>query len=273
MTDNTAVPKAVSASLVLYNNPEAQFSHCIQSFLNSSPAGRLIVVDNSPTPLVSSYFGLERVTLIKPGKNIGFGRGHNLALQSVTSDIHFLLNPDIEFDPHVIPELVKAFSENKDIGAIMPRIVYPDGTDQFLCKLLPTPMDLIGRRFLPNALAKHFSSNYVLKNLPTEGIIEVPTLSGCFLGVQTALLRSVGGFDPRYFMYLEDVDLVRRIGRTHETVYCANVTAIHQYAKGSYRSAKLLRYHIASAVKYFFKFGWFYDPERRAKNSKAQKYA
>jgi GT2 family glycosyltransferase len=84
--------------------------------------------------------------------------------------------------------------------------------------------------------------------------------------VRTALLQQLGGFDERYFMYMEDVDLVRRIGDLARTVYMPSVHVVHAYAKGSYRNRKLLGYHLQSARKYFAKWGWTIDPIRSQRN-------
>ena len=149
----------------------------------------------------------------------------------------------------------------------MPRINYPDGTLQRLCKLLPTPVDLILRRFVPvRSVQNAINNRYEMHDLPQDCLVDVPTISGCFLIVRTELIRRLGGFDERFFMYLEDVDLVRRIGDIARVVYEPKVSVTHAYAKGSYRNKKLLAYHIASAVRYFGKWGWFWDPVRAERN-------
>jgi hypothetical protein len=80
--------------------------------------------------------------------------------------------------------------------------------------------------------------------------------------INGAALREVGMFDERYFMYMEDVDLCRRIHRRFRTIYFPEVAIYHRYAKGSYRSFRLMMHHIVSALLYFHKWGWFFDPER-----------
>jgi len=82
-------------------------------------------------------------------------------------------------------------------------------------------------------------------------------------------IAPVGWFDERFFMYMEDVDLVRRIGDVSDAVYLPSVQVKHAYAKGSYRSRKLLGYHLRSAILYFNKWGWFIDQDRRERNEKA----
>ena len=105
--------------------------------------------------------------------------------------------------------------------------------------------------------------------LRQDALQDVPTISGCFMLLRTDVFRRFGGFDERYFMYMEDVDLVRRIGASHRVVYDPRVWVVHGYGKGSYRNNKLLYYHIRSAVQYFFKWGWFFDRERTARNGSA----
>jgi GT2 family glycosyltransferase len=84
--------------------------------------------------------------------------------------------------------------------------------------------------------------------------------------MRTAILQQVGLFDPRFFLYMEDVDLCRRIGAVSQTLYYPHARVIHGYAKGSYRDPHLLRLHLASAVRYFNKWGWFFDPVRSRLN-------
>lgn len=262
----------MSASLVLFHNPPELFGSAITDYLAADPQGTLVVVDNSSQPLQSEWFAHPRVHYLYSGANLGFGAGHNRAIREVgtTSDIHLLINPDVRFGPEVLPYLIGSFESDPAIGAAMPRITYADGTLQQLCKLLPTPRDLFFRRFLPlPAMQAQLNRRYELHGLPQNRIVDVPTLSGCFLAVRTELLRELKGFDERFFMYMEDVDLVRRIGDFARTVYAPGATVVHGYAKGSYASRRLLNYHVTSARRYFDKWGWWFDPVRRARNRQA----
>ncbi len=260
----------ISASLVLYHNDPVQYGEAMQSFLVGTAQGRLLVVDNSAEPLAHPLFSHPRVSHVFAGRNLGFGAGHNLALKQLRqdSDLHLLLNPDIRFGPEVLPALAQCMAAQPDIGALMPRIAYPDGELQRLTKLLPTPVDLILRRFIPSAAVRdRINRRYELHGLAQDRQSDVPSLSGCFLLVRTPLLQSLGGFDERYFMYMEDVDLVRRIGDRARTVYEPSVVVTHDYAKGSYRNRKLLGFHLRSALSYFRKWGWLFDSERSRRNA------
>lgn len=258
----------LSASLVLYHNAPEQYGLAMQSFLDGCD-GQLHVVDNSAEPLQHPLFAHPRITYTFAGRNLGFGAAHNVALEQVgsSSQAHLLLNPDITFGPEVLPHLSACLEVHPDIGVLMPRIAYPDGELQRLCKLLPTPVDLILRRFIPVAsIRDRINRRYELHALPQDRQIDVPSLSGCFMLVRTPLLQELGGFDERYFMYMEDVDLIRRIGDRARTVYEPAVSVVHAYAKGSYRNRKLLGYHLKSAVRYFNKWGWLLDGVRGSRN-------
>lgn len=264
----------VSASLVLFHNKPEVYCVAIKSFLDACD-GTLYIVDNSLTPLQHEYFSHPRVMYIYPGKNLGFGAAHNLALAHLRapSGVHLILNPDISFGTEVIRHLVSRMSAETDIGALMPKIVYPNGELQRLCKLLPTPLHLIFRRFIPfSRLREYINAVYELHGLRHDIPSEVPSLSGCFLLVRSSVLNTLKGFDERYFMYMEDVDLIRRIGDIARTVYDPAVSVLHGYGKGSYRDKKLLHYHIRSAIKYFNKWGWFFDSVRASRNRRILAY-
>ncbi len=266
---------SISASLVLYNCPLDFFAPAVSSFLNGISDGILVISDNSEELSAHDLFVHPRVRYIFNNENLGFGAAHNRAIAAVASesDFHLILNPDIQFGLEVLPHLVAVMQITPGIGALMPRINYPDGSLQRLCKLLPTPVDLILRRFIPiKSVQTAINRRYELHDLPQDRLIDTPTISGCFLLVRTEILRKLGGFDQRYFMYLEDVDLVRRIGDVARVVYDPRVSVTHAYAKGSYRNKKLLTYHMASAIRYFTKWGWLFDSTRRKRNSAVLSY-
>jgi GT2 family glycosyltransferase len=259
----------ISASLVLFHNKVEQYELAIKSYLDGCD-GILYIMDNSAVPMNSDLFMHPRVFFLHFNKNLGFGCAHNraLALNLGMSDIHLFLNPDIAFNKAVLPYLVRVFQDSPGVGALMPKILFPDGSLQRLCKLLPSPLDLIFRRFIPIRLVRNFiNKRYELYDLSQDKTSYVPSLSGCFLLVRTNLLHKVGGFDERYFMYMEDVDLIRRVGDLAKILYVPAVEVTHSYSKGSYRKNILLIYHLKSAILYFFKWGWFFDETRKKRNS------
>ncbi len=263
----------VSASIVVYKNDPEDVVSAVRSILSTPMRVTCTVVDNSPTPALRQCVTESGAKYIYAERNLGFGSGHNIALRPdcEISEYHLVLNPDVHFAAEIPNALYHFMNDHQDIGLVMPRIRYPDGADQHLCKQIPSPLDLMSRRFLGGIGKSLFAkqlSRYELGHLDMRIAREIPCLSGCFMFIRSTVLREVGLFDERYFMYMEDVDLCRRIGARYKTVFYPDVAVTHGYTKGSYRDPKLLKYHLRSAFRYFAKWGWIYDSERNRLNKK-----
>jgi GT2 family glycosyltransferase len=186
------------------------------------------------------------------------------------SKYHLVLNPDIEFEPSILDSLFHFMQQRPTIGLVMPKVLYRNGEMQHLCKMLPSPFDLVLRRFVPGPLKMLFRSRlerYELKHIDYNKTMQIPNMSGCFMFLRTEALEQVGIFDERFFMYLEDTDLCRRINSYYQTIYYPVVSIVHGYSKASYKSFKLLRHHLTSSIRYFNKWGWLSDPIRNDINN------
>lgn len=211
----------------------------------------------------------SRVEYVFMGENAGYGKAHNVALRESVYDkvpYHLVLNADISLNAEEIDSLCRFMDAQPMVGQLMPKVVYPNGETQYLCKLLPTPIDVFGRRFLPQRIIARRNARYELRASGYNRPMNVPYLSGCFMLLRTEAALKAGLFDERYFMYPEDIDLTRRIHRDYLTLYYPDVQIVHNHKKGSYHSMRLLWIHIVNMCKYFNKWGWWYDPERRAFN-------
>lgn len=266
----------INTSIVLYKNKKEHINRLVNNLLNTSIDIKINLVDNSPTDELKYLADLDpRIEYIFNNANLGYGKAHNIAIRkSIEENVpyHLVLNPDIYFEKGVLEELYEFMESNPDVGNVMPKVLYPDGEIQYLCKLLPNPMDLFGRRFLNfwpfKKLLLKRNELYELRFSNYNEIMEVPYLSGCFMFLRTSVLKRIGLFDERFFMYLEDTDLSRRIHSAAKTVFYPYVHIYHEYRKGSYKEFKLLYYHISSAIKYFNKWGWFFDEDRRNFNQR-----
>jgi len=271
--------KNLNVSIVLFKNEKKIIEKAIYSCLDSHLLNKLYLLDNSPTDILRNLAKLDnRITYVFNNANLGYGKAHNIALRkSIEENIpyHLVLNPDVYFEKRVLEELYNFMESNKDVGLVMPKVLYPNANIQYLCKLLPAPLDLFGRRFLNFGPFKKFLEKrnkiYELEFSNYDKIMEVPYLSGCFMFIRTEVLKEVGLFDERFFMYLEDTDLSRRIHMVAKTIYYPYAHIYHEYEKGSYRNLKLLSYHISSTIKYFNKYGWIFDKERQAINKRILK--
>jgi GT2 family glycosyltransferase len=265
----------ITGSIVVYKNGEAEVAKAVRSFLHTRLKVRLYVIDNSPNDRLRGVCEEPRVTYIVNDRNLGFGAGHNVALRESIKNAayHVVLNPDVHFEGGVLERLYEFALRRPDVGLVMPRILNPDGSLQYLCKKLPTPSDLILRRFLPGPLRPLMEERvmrYELRDRDYTKSMSVPALSGCFMMLSCAALTEVGLFDERYFLYMEDVDLSRRIHQRYATIYYPDVSIYHEYQKGSYRQFPLMLRHVLSALKYFRKWGWYNDSERVSINQKTR---
>jgi GT2 family glycosyltransferase len=261
----------INVSIVVYHNNEEQVLRTIKSCLNSNLNMKIYLIDNSSNQNLSKLVSIDKkkIIYIFNNSNLGHGKAHNIALKKSIQEkvkYHLVLNPDVYFEKGVLEELYNFMEKNHDVGMVMPKIIYPDGSIQYLCKLLPTPLDLFGRRFLSWGPFKdwikkrneHFELRFTNYDVP----MDVPFLSGCFMFIRTKVLEKVGLFDERFFLYCDDLDLSRRIHKVSRTVYYPYCRVFHEWRRGSYKSVKLLWYHIKDSIKYFNKWGWFVDHER-----------
>lgn len=262
----------ITASVVLFNTP-AEYVKTVAASFSPSENRVLFLVDNSPEESGEYSFldGMEGVRYIFNGKNLGYGKANNIAIRmafEMNSDYHLVLNPDVSFSPGLIDELASYADCHPDVVYLMPKIVDENGELQHLCKLLPKPSDLILRRFAPKT--KRVTANderYTLAASGYDKIINPPCLSGCFMFMRTSALKENSLlFDERFFMYCEDFDLMRRLHRVGKTVYYPFARAVHKNSAASYSNPVMLLHHIASACRYFNKYGWISDAERDTVN-------
>jgi len=263
----------VVASIVVFKNSKDILKKAINSFMNTNLKTYLYLIDNSPTDDLRSFCFGERLEYVFNNKNLGFGAGHNLAIRKMTEKTKYslILNPDVYFENGVIERLFSFMEKNPEFGSLMPKVLFPDGSLQYLCRLLPDPYDIILRKInikVLNPLIDQRKSRYELKFSDYDKIMDVPYLSGCFMFVRTEVFKKIGIFDERFFVYFEDIDLARRINQYYRTVYYPKVFIYHGYERGSNKDIVLLKHLISSGIKYFNKWGWFFDKERRLVNSK-----
>lgn len=264
----------ITASIVTYQNNLEELKKAIDSLLNTELDVRLYISDNSNDKRIEGLCDDNRIKYIYNNGNVGFGKGHNIAIREAIKDCskyHLILNPDVYFEAGVIEGLNEYIDKNKDIAVIMPKVVYPNGDIQRLCKLYPSPLNLIFRRFIPfRKIKDKMDYNYEMKFFDYNTIKEIPILSGCFMFVDTLKFQQIGMFDENIFMYMEDFDLCRRFRKAgYKLIYYPQVKVTHKFEKGSFKNKKLLIYHIKSAIYYFNKWGWLIDRERKRINIKA----
>lgn len=273
----------ITASIVTYNDHLLDIEAILRSII-ASPIRKVWIIDHSDKVFtlreeLQQYMQRDKDIRahIQRGfqieylyeDNTGYGRGNNRAIRLAIEEgclYHLVVNPDVWFSSDVIPTIWKYMEEHPEVGQIMPKVLFLDGNIQPLAKLLPTPMDMFCRMFLPECMFSKRNKRYELAHSGYKYIMNVPCLSGCFMFLRTSTLKETGLFDERFFMYAEDFDLTRRIHRTFRTLFFPQVSIYHKFSRGSHRSLRLFIAHTMSMIRYFNKYGWFYDNERHRFN-------
>ncbi|WP_179953789.1 glycosyltransferase family 2 protein [Lentzea guizhouensis] len=216
---------------------------------------RVILADNGSTDGVPEQVAAERehVTFVPTGGNLGYGGGANRGVAALPADIGWILisNPDIEFLPGSVDALIDAASRWPRGGMFGPLIREPNGEIYPSARLLPS----VGRGIGHALFAVVWPGNpwtraYRQEQEPVERVAE--WLSGsCFL-MRREAFDSVGGFDERYFMYFEDVDLGDRVAKAGwVNVYVPEAEVVHIGGHSTARASKrMLAEHHRSAYRY-----------------------
>ena len=260
----------LNISIVLYHPRwEEEVLPLVQELLRVTNLRKIYLLDNSEQKCENIPLESKKLRYLFMEENLGYGRAHNIALRESAYykiDLHLVMNSDIRVKAEDIDAMHYWIIANPTVGQLMPKVLNPDGTQQYLAKRLPSPLDVFGRRFLPDWMTAKRNKRYELRDLDLSRPVNAPYLSGCFMLLRTKAAVEAGLFDERYFMYPEDIDLTRTIHRHYLTLYYPQWTIVHAHAKASYTNKHMLRIHIRNMCRYFNKWGWFFDSERRLFN-------
>ncbi|WP_028218343.1 glycosyltransferase [Paraburkholderia oxyphila] len=267
--------RGLSASVVVFqpNLPLLQrtlasFTASALSLARDEPdmAVHLYLVDNGGLPDLGDVFveltraGIDYTVMSGHG-NVGYGQGHNLAIEAAASRYHLILNPDVEMDPFALATAVAFMEARSEVGLVTPAIVDDRGQLQYLCRQYPTLLDLFVRGFMPGVVRRLFATRLARYEMraeinESETLWDPPIVSGCLMLFRTTVLKRLAGFDPRYFLYFEDYDLSLRTHDVARVVYLPAARVLHHGGGASRKGWAHIRMFVASAFKFFNRFGW-----------------
>lgn len=272
-SSETGLSPDIVVSIVVHGTAPSELLRAVGCALRSPRVARVEVVDNGPDrSLEAVVSGVPRVSY-RHVENRGYGAGHNLSIrESIASGTryHLVMNADVEWQGDVPGRLVAYMDTHPRVAMMMPKVFYPDGALQLTARRLPTPWDLFAKRFLPRRLVRRRMDRYLLARADHDRIIDSPYLLGSFLLFRASALEAGGAFDERFFMYPEDIDITRRLHARWQTLYFPEVNIIHRHAAASRRSLRMLLVHLTNMARYFNKWGWWHDPERRVMNRRLE---
>jgi N-acetylglucosaminyl-diphospho-decaprenol L-rhamnosyltransferase len=232
----------IAASIVSHGH--GAMVRCLAEDLLGCPeVTRVVITQNIPEQ--TTYSEDARVEVIRNTTPRGYGANQNAAFAATKTPFFCVLNPDIRLTGNSFAQLLGAFND-PSVALAGPKIVAPDGLEEDSARKFPTSRDLIGKAF-----GRH-DGTYA--DQPASGLRYPDWLAGMFLLLRTEAFQKVGGFDEKFFMYYEDVDLCWRLRRDGcQIVQDRSVCVIHDARRESRRSLKFARWHLASMARYLRK--------------------
>ncbi|MEO7985554.1 MAG: glycosyltransferase [Gemmatimonadales bacterium] len=230
---------------------------------------RLYLIDNG-TPEEGALDALARLEtagapwldlqILRGHGNVGYGRGHNLAIHSSAATYHIVLNPDVVVGPDAVIEAIRFLESNVEVGLVAPDVHGTSGERQYLCREYPTVLVLLLRGFAPAAIRRAFrgymESHEMRRTIGDATVKGITIASGCFMFTRLEVLQEVGGFSPDYFLYFEDFDLSLRFGRKAPLAFVPAVRIEHHGGGAARKGARHTLFFIRSAVTFFRTHGW-----------------
>ena len=263
MDEIRAVPRSLMLILVAFHPSEdevARLKHCLKCLPES--IGYSVVVNDyragEPVDQLASNADYWVANL----DNLGYGRAVNQLVNRLEILPHYLgiFNTDLTWKKGTIETLLQWMNSHSDVTLAVPQIFDDGGHIQKLCKRNPTILALLSRRFWPAwfkpSWLKRYDRRYVMADHNYQEVFESPYLSGCCMLVRSDAFLKVGGFDERYFLYLEDADLTRSLSRYGRCVHLPVAAVVHRWGRGSYINLRLMFVNLISAWLYFSKWGW-----------------
>ncbi|MEM6410800.1 MAG: glycosyltransferase family 2 protein [Pseudomonadota bacterium] len=244
---------SVSAIVVSYRTGP-RLKECLHALVAANIVNEIVIVDNGNPPDMQSWLKAfadagNKIMLITPDANMGFGRAVNLAAGAVRYDNLLVLNPDCVVRHDAIQALLGTIAGRRSPSLIGGRIFGVDGHNQ----RGPMRRELT----LMRALSKVVGGSGIdmpLEPHPSEPVT-VDVTSGAFFMIDRAGFATLGGFDEGYFLHVEDIDLCKRVREAGgDVVYQPKAGALHYGATSDVPNVTVERYKAAGFARYFRKF-------------------
>jgi N-acetylglucosaminyl-diphospho-decaprenol L-rhamnosyltransferase len=207
------------AAVVINYEAGAALCECVRSLLDDTSTGRppeVVVVDNGSSDGSAEAVArsLPTVTVLHPGANLGYSRAANLGIAATRAPVVAVCNPDLEIDKGGAGALVRRLATEADLGAVGPLIQNTDGTIYPSARSEPRVRDAVGHGLLVLVWRTNpFTRRYRQLDADPSRPRDVDWVSGAAVWLRRDAVDSVGGWDERYFMYVEDVDLCWQLRR------------------------------------------------------------
>lgn len=203
-----------------------------------------------------------QVKIIQNTEPLGFGENNNKGVMASVGDIIAIVNPDIVLLDGCLDIMVDYVLHKGNNAVVAPQLLNPDGTVQFSVRSFMT-LSMFFKRLLSKGNDNNMSDKmirYLCKDIDTEKIQPVDWAMGAALFMKRDIYARLGGFDQRYFLYMEDEDFCLRAWKTNiPVIYCPLSKMIHNHLRGSSKLGKKTLYHFRSMRTFFERHGFFVE--------------
>lgn len=182
------------------------------------------------------------IQIVRNAQPLGFGANHNQAFSLARGPFFCVMNPDIRLQDDPFIALLPCLDPSP-VGVVAPRVVGVDGRVEDSARRFPSPFKILCKAF-----GRCKGSDYVIE----RALIYPDWVAGMFMLFSSAVFERLGGFDDRYFLYYEDVDICARLRlQQFDVVLCPSATVVHCAQRASHRSARYMRWHLQSMSRFF----------------------
>jgi GT2 family glycosyltransferase len=244
-----APSKPLVSALIVSYNVKALLLKCLEAFYaHADVPVEAVVVDNASTDGSAAAVTDEfpHATVLAQKRNLGFGRANNVGLERCQGRFVLLMNPDVTVNPQAVGRMADLLMTRQDAAAVGPRLMFPDGhADPDARRSFPVPRTLFYRtvglsRLFPKS--SEFGREH-MGHVPDTDVHEMDAGTAACLMVRMAALDRVGFFDPRYFMFGEDLDLCYRLKLGGWKIfYLPSASAIHHKGAAIKQAQSRMRY-------------------------------
>jgi len=269
----------LAIAIVTYRPDLGLLARCLDSLSAASRLARkteqlsgasLILIDNSNDPVIFKHLNelledtkspsWETPRVLATESNLGYGRAHNLAIAETSADYHLVLNPDVILEVDALQQALQFMEAHPDVALLTPSAINEKGEKENLNKRLPGLLTLLIRGFAPAPVKNRFRdkiAHYEMRDLdPDEVHFDTPLASGCFMLFRSSVLKKLGGFSDRFFLYFEDYDLSIRTRALGRIAYVPDVKITHFGGGAAKKGLKHIYLFIRSAITFFKLHGW-----------------
>ena len=182
------------------------------------------------------------IKIIRNSFPLGFGENHNQAFRVANGSYFCVINPDIRLIENPFNYLIQCL-EDDSIGVVAPLVFGENGSQEITARFFPTPLGILKKAILGSA-----KPDYVIEDC----LIKPNWIGGMFMVFPREVYKNLRGFDQRFFLYYEDVDLCARLKLlNYHVLLCPSVKVIHAAQRASHRNLKFFKYHLSSMLRFF----------------------